>query len=366
MKTMLSTLIRYTSQEYADSILKGDLYLSSLSSFWDLKKGKVSYQDVESGKATEEDLRRAIEYDNLNQQDFSEGIAVQVPHDVLEKISPEMNKYAIHDARFRIEAYGYCNLLCFFRVDASEVRGSILLDADNIALLAKEKGIDGISSYQDIENLPMQKRADIAMAVSEPNILSKSNWTGIVQLPSENMDRFGNIVMVVKNEEQFIKRVLEAVKKQGGECITGDVRYHKLQDRINPQTMINRHSISLISDENSLFDMKKLLADSKDIIRYGSLDKYERFADQKEWRVCWLPKEYNDKGKILHVGDISDIIDIVDAKHIRRYLLKQYSGYLPGILSERRRSCKGTVSYKKFKENVEEIDGKCRIVFEIG
>lgn len=68
-----------------------------------------------------------------------------------------------------------------------------------------------------------------------------SNWAGIVQLPSEKMDRFENIVMVVKDEEQFIKRVLEAVRKQSGECITGDV-----------------------------------LADSKNIIRYGSLDKYER------------------------------------------------------------------------------------------
>ncbi len=74
--------------------------------------------------------------------------------------------------------------------------------------------------------------------------------------------------------------------------------------------------------------------------------------------ACLLAaKKYNDNGKILRVGDISDIIDIVDAKHIRWYLLKQYSGYLSGIISERRRSCKGTVSYKKFKENVEECVG---------
>ncbi len=287
---------------------------------------------------------------------------------MLDKISPEMNKYAIHDARFRIEAYGYCNLLCFFRVDADEIVGDVPLDADNIALLAKERGIDGISSYQDIINLPMQEKANIAKAVSEPNSLLNPYRGHIVQLPSETMDGFGDIVIVIKDEEQFIKRVLEAVRYQGGECITGDVRYYKIQDRINPQiTMKNHPSLTLISDrESGLFDMKKILEDSKQIITYGSLDKYERFSDQKEWRICWLPKEHNHEGKILHIGEISDIVDIVDSKDIRRYLLKRYSGYLPGIVSERRRNFKGTVGYKKFKDTVEKIDGKCRIIFEIG
>lgn len=363
---MQSTLIRYTSSEYADSILKGDLYLSSLSTFWDLKKGKILYEDIVSGKTTEEDLKRAIKYNSLNQQDFSEGIAAQVPHDVLDKISPELSEYAIHDARFRIEAYGYCNLLCFFRVDVNNVTGNIPLDADNIALLAREKGIDGINSYKDIENLLIEEKLNLAKTIAEPNLLLNPNQINIVQLPSEFMDGFGDLVIVVKDEEKFIQRVLEAVKHQGGECITGDVRYHELQDRINPKTMINRHNISLINDGNSLFDMEKLLADSKDIIRYGSLDKYEKFSAQKEWRVCWLPKEHNHEGKILHIGNISDIVDLVAAKDIRRYLLKRYSGSLPGIVFERRRNCKGTINYKKFKEAVEKIDGKCRILFEIG
>lgn len=61
------------------------------------KKGKILYGDIISGKKAEEDLKCAIKYNSLNQQDFSEGIAAQAPHDVLDKISPEMNKYAIHD-----------------------------------------------------------------------------------------------------------------------------------------------------------------------------------------------------------------------------------------------------------------------------
>lgn len=366
---MQSTLIRYTSRKYADSILNGDLYLSSLSSFWDMKKGKIRYQDIESNNVTKEDLKQAIEYGGLNQQDFSEGIAAQIPRDILNNIlPPEMSKHAIHDARFRIEAYGYCNLLCFFRVDASEMRGNIPLDADSIALLAKEMGIAGINSYQDIQKLPMQKIIDIAQSVSEPNVLINSNWNGIVQLPPESMNGFGDLVIVIKDEEQFISRVLGAVKRQGGECITGNVRYHKLQDQIDPKNMMNYpHTITLISDGGSdLFDMKKILESSKDVIRYGSLDKYEKFSGQKEWRVCWLPQEHTYDAKELHIGDISDIVDLVEAKDIRRYLLKRYRGYLPGILLEQRRTYKGTLSYEEFKKKVEEIDGKCRIILEIG
>lgn len=357
--TMLSTLIRYTSSKYADSILKGDLYLPSLSAFWDLRKGKIRCDAVESGRVTEEDLRQAITYTQLKQQDYSEGIAVQLPHDVLDKIAPEVSQYAIHDTRFRIEAYGYCNLLCFYRVDAGEEANGLPLDAGIITLLAKEKGIAGINSFEDFVNLPPREKARTVKAVSETNLLLDPKRVYLVHLPPETMDGFGDLVIVVKDEEQFIDRVLEAVRRQGGECITGDVRYHRLQDRMNPH-----HSMSLVSDQT--LDMKALLADSNDSIRYGSLDKYEKYSDQKEWRICWLPKEHNFEGKTLHIGDISDIVDLVDAKDVRRYLLKRYKGYFPGILSERRRSSKGTVSYQTFKKYVENIDGKCRILFDIG
>lgn len=76
----------------------------------------------------------------------------------------------------------------------------------------------------------------------------------------------------------------------------------------------------------------------------GCLDKYDRFASQKEWRVCWLPTERNFDAKILHVGSLDDIVDIVATKDIRRYLLNKYSGYVPGLISNVRKDTDGTES----------------------
>ena len=281
---MQSTLIRYTNHEYVDSILKGELYLSSLSTFWDFMKGKITSEDIATGKVTKEDIQRAEAYDKLNQQDFSEGIANQVPKNILDElIDTPFSQYACHDVRFRIEAYGYCNLLCFFRVDADEVRSNnIPLDVDNIALLAEEKKIRGIHSYQDVQRLSIHRKIQLLKSVSEPNPLLNPNKNYIVRLPPKIMDGFGDCVIVIKDEELFIQRILKAVKEQGGECVVGDVRYHKIQN--NP---ITEHHITLLSDNPShSFQIRDFNKKMPGILHYGSLDKYDRYANQREWRVC--------------------------------------------------------------------------------
>ena len=109
-----------------------------------------------------------------------------------------------------------------------------------------------------------------------------------------------------------------------------------------------------------------MLDGMEDIYWRGCLDKYDRFAKQKEWRVCWLPSELNYEAKILHVGSLEDIIDIVPTKDIRRYLLKKYSGYVPGIITNNRRTIAGTESYGAFKTRMRDIDGTGEFVVEIG
>ena len=102
-----SILIRYTNSKYKDDYLRGDLYLSSLSSFWKLPMGMsaAEYQD-------------ALAKREILQDDFSEGIGKQIPSNKVPLfISSDFKGHIVHDVRYRIEAYGYCNLLCFYRVD---------------------------------------------------------------------------------------------------------------------------------------------------------------------------------------------------------------------------------------------------------
>ena len=58
--------------------------------------------------------------------------------------------------------------------------------------------------------------------------------------------------------------------------------------------------------------------------------------------------------------------DIVPTKDFRRYLLKKYSGYVPGIITNNRRTIAGTESYGAFKTRMRDIDGTGEFVVEIG
>lgn len=310
---MKSILIRYTDSQYAKSYLTGDLYLSSLSRFWDLRPGITG------------------------QNDFSEGISAQLPNDVLsETLGKEFveafGQHLIHDARFRIEAYGYCNLLCFYRIDAIDTTGSVKIDTRYISLV-------------------------------KSNPLLNNRLKHVVQIPDDSMNNFGDTVIIVKDETKFIERVISAIKKIGGECVIGDVRYHRIKDRVDP-SRLNRPHGTLISDEPMDIDM--FCCGRDDIISYGSLDKYDVYKKQKEWRICWLSNERNNEPKWLHAGDMSDIIDIVPSSKIISKIQQLFPGYLMGYVEEVRRQCTGTMSYREFKNLIEGIDGKCRPLFEIG
>ena len=89
------------------------------------------------------------------------------------------------------------------------------------------------------------------------------------------MSGFGDTVIIIKNEREFIKRICKAVRKQGGHCIVGDVMYHKMIERTDADIFNKKHSITLISQK--LVNMNSLLKNSKDVITYGCLDKYEKF-----------------------------------------------------------------------------------------
>lgn len=213
--------------------------------------------------------------------------------------------------------------------------------------------------------------------VIKPNPLHSTQKTHVVQLPSLEMDKFGDAVIVIKDEFEFVKRIKTAVEKRGESCIMGDVRYHDLIDRIDSTTM-QRHSATIISSQtkgchtdkasfatDGIFNIS-ILDGMKKIFWRGSLDKYSKYASQKEWRVCWLPVERNYKAKILEVGSLKDIIDVVDTKNIRSYLLKKYCGHTPGIINTICRTQYGTESYRDFKERMKKIDGLGDFVMEIG
>ena len=341
-------LIRYIDSKYANSYLSGELYLSSLSYFWNLEKMRESPTNT--------------------QQDYGEGIALQIPHNKFNKfkelLPSDLSNGIIHDIRFRIQAYGYCNLSCFYRIDAICTNKPIPVDEDNLAHIANQNGFNLTG-----EQIRQMSPTDIPTLINKlipKNLVISPKMNAFIQLPDKNMDAFGDMVIIVKDEREFINRIIAAVKIEGGECIIGNVQYHKMKDQVHPDKFGQRNHITFTLD-GLLIDINSEFIDyDSHIIRYGCLDKYDRFKSQKEWRVCWLPNTKNFEGKILNVGKLDDIIELVPRESIRQRLLEMYFGHIPGFIDENIKYSTGTISYVQFKELIENIDKKSQIIFDFG
>lgn len=268
---MQSTLIRFTKERYAKQFLSGELYMSSLATFWDVQNG---FED---------------------QNDFCEGVVAAVPKNKLLLLTNLLSICSDY-VRYRIDTYKYCNLLCFYRVDFNECNS-------------------------------------------------------IIQLPTERMRSFGDSVIIIKDYREFIARVLRATIDEKGTCITGDVRYHTVEDK----RLYTQHSMSVISSSNPDSDCELLPFERippSDICKYkyGCLDKYDRYASQKEWRICYLDQELNENSKVLDVGKLSDIAEVIPAHEIAEYMIRKYKPSNIGITPKKRTWSKGTVHYQEFKE----------------
>lgn len=291
---MNSILIRFTDSKYADSYRSGNLSFSSLYSFWDLRRNKIPYEKAPF--ASKEELLKAA---NDKQQDFSEGISLEIPSSILAE-SKDFYPHICNDTiRARIDAYGYCKLLCFYRVD---ITGSV------------------------IQNLPSE------------------------------MFNFGNTVIVVKDEKEFKKSVINAIAKRGEDCVLGDVSYHDVW------TKPREHSVTLISEE-PFFPLSA--ARIYNTRHFGCLDKYVYFKAQREYRVCWLPNVHDHERKNLDIGPAQDLFDVIPARDLRKYLREKYPKHKFGQTYMRKPHRTGTDSYDQFMNKVESINGLCSLIFEV-
>lgn len=176
---MRSILIRYTDSKYADSYKTGNLYMSLLSTFWDFMKGLVNYEDVCSGKVTLEEFEKAKIFREMNQQDFQEGVATQIPKEYVRRYLPkdfvDVLKY---DVRFRLEAYGFCKLLCFFRVDCLDTEDPMMADEENIAYIARSKGIN--INAEEICKMTTKEVIQLVDKIRPMNVLLSPNKNHII------------------------------------------------------------------------------------------------------------------------------------------------------------------------------------------
>ena len=95
---MHNTLIRFIESKYADSYLRGDLYLSSLSKYWNYMEGKVSYGADFTDAETVNNLINVPQ----DRQDFSEGVIAQIPRDKVSQLDEYFNHIILRIIRMVI------------------------------------------------------------------------------------------------------------------------------------------------------------------------------------------------------------------------------------------------------------------------
>jgi len=273
-------LIKYFStRDYAEQFICGELYMNSLSYFWD--NGFEDQRDLFEGVSETFD-KKSIGFP-IHMQQIVDG-----------------------DVMFRLDAYRYCNLYCFYRVDIDE------------------QGITDPTGYKCL--MPIKA----------------------IRLPGNEMSEFGNTVAIIKNETEFMNRVIKALEKDWM-CIAGDVRYHQIEGSKSGK------------GGKTYWKAKELMPAPK--FRRGKVtstkdcfDKTLFYANQREWRICLFRNVKDDNAYRLKVGDLSDIVELVPVSQIQKRLLEMYKPCLPADVEPQFSGFKGNIRRKDFKEKMYQFD----------
>lgn len=286
-------LIKYfKTEKYAKMFVSGKLYMNSLSYFW------------ENGFEDQKDM-----FEGISDTIKKDGIGLPI---VWEQI-------VSGDLMFRLEAYRYCNLYCFYRVDISDE------------------------------------------TVWNPNTRAVFPDTRFINLPDKSMEQFGEYVGIIRNEKEFIRRLLNALPTDWI-CVTGDVRYRKRPG----VTKTPRHTVEFSTKE--LYPASHWLRNGANRTRSKDcFDKTIFYEQQKEWRICLFRNLKEDKPYILDVGDLSDIVEIVRANAIGKRLSKIYEPCLPRNVEPQIGVFTGNVTRQEFKNKLYNFDdGMGRLFMVVG
>lgn len=287
-----SILLKYISKkEYVDDFMAGKLYMNSLYYFWNeypLEKAKQEKEKIikETG-ANPDDVLVPIEGGLNNQQaDIYEGTIAFGKDEDFE--SSEFKGHVLMDSAYRAVGYGYCDVLCFYRLDYSI--------------------IDRLISYS-----------------------------------VGNMSGFGEYVVIVDNQSELIRRINKASEALGFKYLCGNVTYRR--PKLNGVPIeINRPHIALKSE--LAIDISSKMTGSSIISTRDAFMKMDKYKDQNEWRVALYRGAKETEAYQLDIGDIRDIAHWVKAENmmteVDRLIGKGARAFCNGFY--------GNISRKEMKE----------------
>ncbi|MCH5342740.1 MAG: hypothetical protein J1E64_01785 [Acetatifactor sp.] len=188
------------------------------------------------------------------QKDIHEGVVCTISPDKWNIFPDDLVQVQATDYRLRASGYRYCNVLCFYSVEC-QILGEL---GSHVAV----------------------------------------DWQH-----GAKMDEFGDYVVMITDEQEFLRRIGKAISNNGFYFLCGNVRYHALKkDGVltpaGPQ-------LQLMMQEE--LDIKTQIP--KDVITTNrdSFDKGIMYKGQSEWRVSLYRGVKDTAAYTLQVGNLDDI-----------------------------------------------------------
>ena len=248
----------FEKKSYQEDFIKGNFYLSSLSTFTKTYAERGLMEAVARGDKYARDILNKQR--NKSQRDVLEGTIASIPPGQAKEFPAEMRAVMCTDIMIRALGYDYCNVMCFCKI---EYRQRIF----------EEKMI--------------------------------VDWN------EPNMKDFGEYAVIVKNPKEFIRRIDNAISDQNYQYICGDVNYHPMT--LNNKPVNNKHSITFGLDKPII--IKDFLKRSKRM-DYDAFDKCDSYRNQNEWRIAVNNGVADEQPLRINVGNLSDIVEKVDRRDL--------------------------------------------------
>lgn len=251
----------FSNKYYRDQFVSGSLYFSSLTEYTKIKSERKLKQLADAGN--KEAKAELDKLKNNEQRDIFEGTIAAVPKSLISQINKpflpdDLLNIMVCDERIRAKGYDYCNVQCFCMLE---------------------------SMYT----------------------LSRQGPYKTIDIP--DMSAFGRFVVIVLDPEKFIKKVINAANSYGYGILAGPVSYHPLTYE-DKKIVGGRFAHIQRDDSVCLEDLLETIGDDR---KYDAFDKWDKYRNQREWRIV-INKHKTEDGPIrLEVGDLSDIVVKCDA-----------------------------------------------------
>lgn len=275
-------LLKFISQpndgdklKYLHDFLNGNLYMNTLSYFWNEYMPKTGEDPIEL--ASNQTIRPQKIPNQLpkGQGDILEGTVGIIPTENT-RFAKAFKNHLLTDCICRANGFEYCNTLCFYRLD-----------------------------YQ-------------SFFAAKGKVISFDT--------SSAMNAFGQYVVVVKNEQELIRRISKKAEREKFKFVCGNVNYKQIKN--GDVLKKTPHIIVRCGEEIDLDEIKSNIVSRRDCF-----DKEDIYKYQNEWRVALYRGEKSIEAYTLKVGNLRDICDWVHVQELEKYLERTFKSKVePGTV----------------------------------